>query len=153
MDTIAGYYAIGGCVAGGLAGLGILLGGLRSDSSFVWPAMVFAMDALSGAMLLLTLLYPVKGIYFWRSRPLRKAVLPIAIALFPAVFILYTLETKYRQSVTALGGTVPGFLLVVNTTALAAAASVVIWLIARHWIVSFRRAIFAANQEPDEETE
>jgi hypothetical protein len=153
MDTIAGYYAMAGSAAAGLAGLGVLLGGLRSESTFVWPAMVFAMDALSGAMLLLTLLYPVKGIHFWRARPLRKVVLPIAIGLFPIVFILYTLEMRYRESVTATGGTIPGILLVVNTTALSAAASLAMWFVARHWIVSFRRAVFSTARDSDEDQE
>lgn len=153
MDTIAGYYAMSGCAAAGLAGLGVLFGGLSDRSSFSWPAMVLAMDALSGAMLLLTLLYPIKGINFWHARTLRKTVLPIAIALFPSVFILYTLEKLLRDSFTNNGGAVPAFLNVLNTTLLAAAANLAIWILARHWIVSFRRVIFAPADSEEEQQE
>jgi hypothetical protein len=149
MDSIAGYYSIAGCAAGGIAGIGVLFGQLKDNSSFVWPAMVFAMDALSAAMLLLTLTYPVNGVQFWRARSLRKAVLPFAIVLLPAVFVLYTLETKLRESFAAAGG-IPTILLVANTTTLTAAGSAVMWLIARQWLVSFRRMVFVTNREDDE---
>lgn len=151
MDSIAGYYSIAGSAAGGILAVGVLFGGLSTRSTVTWPAMVFAMDALCAAMMLMTLLYPVQGVEFWRARSLRKVVLPVAIILPPAVFVLYTLESQFRESIVASGGTIPAILLVANTTTLAAAASAVMWLIARQWLVSFRRMVFAANPADDED--
>ncbi|MBI5866062.1 MAG: hypothetical protein HZB38_16460 [Planctomycetes bacterium] len=150
MDTVCGYYAIGGMAAGGLLVLGILFGGLNDKSRFMLPALVFAMDSLCGAMLLLSMVHSAGKVKLLGAPQMRAVALPVAIVTPPLAFLLYAFESKYRAAVASSGGTVPALLNFFNTTTLMAAVSVGVWVYARQWLVGFRRLVFSPVEEEDE---
>lgn len=141
MDTLTGYYAIAGMLAGGVMGVGALFGGLKDTSTFIRPAVLFASDALCGALFLLSLLQPVNGVEMWRAKSLRTFALPLAIGLPPAAMLLNAAERAIRESFAAAGG-VPAAMQVVNSTSLMACVSFAIWIMARQWLVRFRKLVF-----------
>ncbi len=148
MDTLAGYYAIAGMLAGGVTGVGALFGGLKDTSTFIRPAVLFASDALCGALFLLALLQPLHGIELWRARSLRVIALPLAIGLPPAAMLLYAGEKAIKEAIQSAGGTVPAALQIVNSTSVMACASFAVWIVARHWLVGFRRMVFSRADAP-----
>lgn len=150
MDTLSGYYAIAGMIAGGVTGVGALFGGLKDTSTFIRPAVLFASDALCGSLFLLALLQPLHGIELWRARSLRVIALPLAIGLPPAAMLLYASERAIKEAIQSAGGTIPAAMQVVNSTSLMACVSFAVWIVARHWLVGFRRMVFSrADEGPD----
>lgn len=135
-DTIGGYYAVAGTAAGCLC----LLGLFRGICAGIPEPLLYALDAVAGCLLLLSLLTRPDGAELWRGRATRHLALTATIAIPPLVAIAYGVETALDASA---GVARPAVFTYVNSTSLAAGLSIAVWLFVRRWLVGFRRNVLS----------